>query len=132
MGTPHDIEECEGGDTAHHLAVYSWYGWSIKVGTRLAGWLAGSRVIIVPLRGSILQAGTCQILSLAENPRWSRVWQCFLSINHNMEQARAELCQPQGKLWFVWFRLYFCSIGLTCYLIWFLWFCMQGTVAMGC
>ena len=31
-------------------------------------------MIILPLRGSILQAGTCQILSLAENPRWSRVW----------------------------------------------------------
>ena len=30
---------------------------------------------IMPLRGSILQAGTCQIFSLAENPRWSRVWQ---------------------------------------------------------
>ena len=30
---------------------------------------------ITPLCGSILQAGTCQILSLAENPRWSRVWQ---------------------------------------------------------
>ena len=27
--------------------------------------------IIIPLRGSILQAETCQILSLAENPRWS-------------------------------------------------------------
>ena len=36
----------------------------------LAGWLAQS-VIIVPLRGSILQAETCQILNLAENPRWS-------------------------------------------------------------
>ena len=31
--------------------------------------------IIMPRCGSILQAGTCQILSLAENPRWSRVWQ---------------------------------------------------------
>ena len=30
---------------------------------------------IIPLRGSILQAGTCQIFSLAEDPRWSRVWQ---------------------------------------------------------
>ena len=30
---------------------------------------------IIPLRCSILQVGTCQILSLAENPRWSRVWQ---------------------------------------------------------
>ena len=26
---------------------------------------------IIPLHGSILQAETCQILSLAENPRWS-------------------------------------------------------------
>ena len=31
--------------------------------------------IILPLWGSILQAGTCWIFSLAENPRWSRVWQ---------------------------------------------------------
>ena len=30
---------------------------------------------ILPLRGSILQTGACKILSLAENPRWSRVWQ---------------------------------------------------------
>ena len=30
---------------------------------------------ILPLCGYILQAGTCQILSLAENPRWSRVCQ---------------------------------------------------------
>ena len=30
---------------------------------------------ILPLRGSILQVETCQIFSLAENPRWSRVWQ---------------------------------------------------------
>ena len=28
-------------------------------------------VIVVPLRGSILQAGTCQLLRLAWNPRWS-------------------------------------------------------------
>ena len=28
-------------------------------------------MIIVPLCGSILQAETCQILSLAENPGWS-------------------------------------------------------------
>ena len=31
------------------------------------GWVGGF--------GSILQAETCQILILAENPRWSRVWQ---------------------------------------------------------
>ena len=42
----------------------------------LAGWLGGPLLQeIMPLRGSILQVGTCQILSLAENPRWSRVWQ---------------------------------------------------------
>ena len=30
---------------------------------------------ILSLRGSILQAGTYQIFSLAEDPRLSRVWQ---------------------------------------------------------
>ena len=40
----------------------------------MAGWLGGPLLQeIMPLRGSILQVGTCQILSLAENPRWSRV-----------------------------------------------------------
>ena len=40
------------------------------------GWVGGK--IIKPLCGSILQAGTCQTLSLAENPidgAESRVWQ---------------------------------------------------------
>ena len=31
--------------------------------------------IKIPLCGSILQAKTCQIFSLAENPIWSQVWQ---------------------------------------------------------
>ena len=39
------------------------------------GWVAGGFLRIMPHCGSILQAGTCQIFSLAENPRWSRVWQ---------------------------------------------------------
>ena len=38
------------------------------------GWVGGVKKIM-PRCGSILQAGTCQILSLAEYPRWSRVWQ---------------------------------------------------------
>jgi len=38
-------------------------------------WVGGPSQRIMPLCGSILQAGTCQILTLAENPRWSRVWQ---------------------------------------------------------
>ena len=36
---------------------------------------------IVPLRGSILQVATCQILRLAENSRWSRVWQKWLFLH---------------------------------------------------
>ena len=35
----------------------------------------GPSWIIKPLCGSILQAETCRILSLAENPRWGIVWQ---------------------------------------------------------
>ena len=36
------------------------------------GWVGGGpSQEIIPLRGCILQAETCQILSLAENPRWS-------------------------------------------------------------
>ena len=49
-----------------------------RVGGRwvAVGWVGGF-ITIIPRCGSILQAGTCQILSLAENPRWSRVWQLF-------------------------------------------------------
>ena len=51
VGTPHNI-----------------YRKSLAVG----GWVAGGpNQEIIPLRGSILQAETCQILSLADNPRWS-------------------------------------------------------------
>ena len=36
------------------------------------GWVGGRFFQdILPLLGSILQAGTCQILSIAKNPRWS-------------------------------------------------------------
>ena len=48
----------------------------------LGGWLVAggwNSMIILPLCGSILQAETCKILSLAENPRWSRVWQYCVS-----------------------------------------------------
>ena len=56
VGTPHNIER------------------KIELGGRVWSGLVGSgRFLqeIIPLRGSILQAGTCQILSSAENPRWS-------------------------------------------------------------
>ena len=43
----------------------------------MSGWRVAGRFFreILPLRGSILQARTCQILRLAENPSWSLVWQ---------------------------------------------------------
>ena len=51
-----------------------------KDGLRVGEWVAvdswvGGFMTIMPCCGSILQAETCQILSLAENPRWSQVWQ---------------------------------------------------------
>ena len=72
VGTPHNIERKHilgGVDTAHHLQK--------KLSCGLVGgeWVGGPNQRIMPLCGSILQAGTYQILSLAENPRWSRVWQ---------------------------------------------------------
>ena len=62
VGIPHSIER-------KSLAV----GGSVRAGSG-AGRSKFCQ-IIMPLRGSILQAETCQIPSLAENPRWSRVWQ---------------------------------------------------------
>ena len=47
-------------------------GW---VGEWVNGWFLQR---ILPLCGSILQAGTCLILCFAKNPRWSWVWQYFL------------------------------------------------------
>ena len=51
METPHDIERK----------------------TELGGRVRSGRFLqeMIPLRGFILQVETCQILSLAENPRWS-------------------------------------------------------------
>ena len=37
----------------------------------MGGWIGGYLEEIMPLRGFILQAGTCQILNLPENPGWS-------------------------------------------------------------
>ena len=59
------------------MAIFKLGGWRVaqamwSVLRRLCG---GVLYITQPLCGSILQAGTCQILSLAENPRWSRDWQ---------------------------------------------------------
>ena len=71
MGTPHmKINAFRlliwGGDTAHYNCEVGLVG-------RWVGGCPGQ--IIMHLCCSILQAGTCKIFSLAENPRWSRVWQ---------------------------------------------------------
>ena len=56
-GTPHIL--CWVGDTAQHLQK--------KLSCRWVGG-GGPSKKIMPLCGSIFQAGTCQIFSLAENP----------------------------------------------------------------
>ena len=64
-GTPHILARYvnKGGDTAQiQSEVYS----ACKSIWSVGGWFFKE---IIPLRGSILQAETCQILSLAENPR---------------------------------------------------------------
>ena len=83
VGTPHNFERKHilgGGDTAHTLLGWGHRTYFVGVGTphniyrkslAVGGWVGGPDQEIIPLRGSILQADTCQILSLAENPRWS-------------------------------------------------------------
>ena len=66
-----------------------------EVSKYVHGWLAQS-VIIVPLRGSILQAETCQILSLAENPRWSRVWQNSEDLKEHLSKCEIYVCDNSG------------------------------------
>ena len=78
--TPHNTQK-QGGEHRTRKCVQMFtLGWGhrteFKVGCWVAGWLAGwvnSDYSANP--GSILQAETCKILSKAENPRWSRVWQ---------------------------------------------------------
>ena len=57
-----------GGSVAEPMC---WVGGSVA---EPMCWVGGF-MTIMPRCGSILQGGPCQIFSLAENPRWSRVWQ---------------------------------------------------------
>ena len=57
------------------------------VGGWVGGWFLQE---ILPLCVSILQVGTCQIFSLAENPRWSRVWQ-YVEINEALNDKQRVL-----------------------------------------
>ena len=82
------------GDTAQHckkqsrLTVAEPMSWLVGCGAYIC-WRA-HWVIIVSLRGSILQAETCKILCLADSPRWSRVWQYypFVAPSCKLELAR--------------------------------------------
>ena len=56
------------------------------------GWVGGF-MTIMPRFDSILQAAMCQILSLVENPRWSRVWQ--LSIGPQRNIRRKKILDPK-------------------------------------
>ena len=64
----------------------------------MGGWMGGPLLQeIIPLRGSILQVGTCQIFSLAENPRWSRVWQ-KLDSKRKIERMKELITQAPTPL----------------------------------
>ena len=77
VGTPHKILKClrnkGGGHRTFHLRVSCQM--FKQVGTPHINSQRLQVKTMMLLGGSILQVGTCQILSLAENPRWSRVWQ---------------------------------------------------------
>ena len=72
-----------------------------KEGLRVAGGRVGGFMTIMPHCGSILQAGTCQILSLADNPRWSRVWQLMKTTKPNTKY-KLKLCLMFRKVVHVW------------------------------
>ena len=55
-----------------------WGPHNIERKSLAMGGLGGPSQEMIPLCGFILQAETCQILSLAENPRWSKVWQYII------------------------------------------------------
>ena len=59
------ISSCQPRDTKHSSPRHPKLGVEYKI--HMVGWVVFFQEII-PLRGSILQVGSCQILSLAENP----------------------------------------------------------------
>ena len=54
---------------------------------------------IMPLHGSILQDGTCQILSLAENPRWSQVRQYFKSFCRHSGHVSIDILNQNSSIY---------------------------------
>ena len=70
-------DEKDRGDRGHRTQAESYLYYEMKFSTSAVGEWVGVWIIraIMPPCGSILQVGTCQILSLAENSRLNRVWQ---------------------------------------------------------
>ena len=62
-----------------------------KDGLRVGGWRVGGFMRIMPLCGSILQAETCQILRLDENPTWSLVWQKCIFKGNSQTFSKADI-----------------------------------------
>ena len=52
----------------------------------------------MPRCGSILQAETCQIFSIAGNPRWSRVWQKIRKKNHVTRKEKGKTKNKKLKM----------------------------------
>ena len=73
-GHPPDTQEIPSKHSPDTLEIPPIHPLHLSVRKRWAtGGLVGF-INIMPRCGSNLQAGTCQILSLAENQRWSLVW----------------------------------------------------------
>ena len=70
-------DEKDRGDRGHRTQAESYLYYKMKFSTSAVGEWVGVWIIraIMPPCGSILQVGTCHILSLAENSRLNRVWQ---------------------------------------------------------
>ena len=64
------------------------------------GWVVESHFLmtIMPRCDSILQAGTCQIFSLAKNPRWSWLWQ-QLRYSWYGQMLQGQMLLEQMSLW---------------------------------
>ena len=80
-GGHHKEKTYSGGDTANTFLMGATIGVGTPNNIEKHDRLTAQSVIIVPLHGSILQAETCQILSLAENSRWSP----SVAITHHLE-----------------------------------------------
>ena len=86
------LQKPRGGHCTFHLRVS---GKIFKQENPYGRWVGGGWVVlskILPICSSILQAETCQILGLAENPRWSQVWQKIIMIVSLLQDSKKLTC----------------------------------------